>query len=531
MHTRFALGLVALALPVLAHAQDPDEFKTPVLIEDAEESAPLTADIAVGTEWHESNNMDFRPLDIASDQAILDSDDRSSFAFTSIDSNIRFQAHEQVLFAIDVSHRGMWGGDQLGMTNAFGGMIFVRQLNAQVKFGPGDDALAVTMGRQFFRMGGLPTDEFIISDNIDGIRVDKPISGFGTITAFPIEVPSQAGADDDIVFAQFVSQFPGSPFNFRGESMTRRHGLLLTVDDAVEGLDARAYAWYTDIGAMGSGADISYDGNLGNFADNDWVANFGVRAAYSVGPVTPFVSFDASTGIDRKELVAIDAKTDGIAILGGLSVDTRDRSEADQNGLVAVADYFMAFGPTYAGNGLMENHGYVGMKAQHIGGHLTSRFMGWHPTAYIGSWGLSEDLHEPDRKGGTQVIHAEAAYHLPGPLSFNAGFWNMKDTGLTGLDFANVDTMDPPFGYSRDEFKAQERLGKSLGSEINLGIQYSRIMENANTPDPLHVDFGLVGAMFLPGEYYAIPISRIAGDQLGGEEMGWALSARSKVWF
>ena len=160
MHIRSALALVVLALPLAAHAQDPDEFKIPLTREDVPRETPLTADISVGTEWHESNNMDFRPLDISSDQAILDSDDRSSFAFTSIDSNIRFQAHEQVLFSIDVSHRGMWGGDQLGMSSAFGSVFFVRALNAEVKFAPGEDALRLTMGRQFFRFGGLPTDEF-----------------------------------------------------------------------------------------------------------------------------------------------------------------------------------------------------------------------------------------------------------------------------------------------------------------------------------------------------------------------------------
>ena len=142
-----------------------------------------------------------------------------------------------------------------------------------------------------------------------------------------------------------------------------------------------------------------------------------------------------------------------------------------------------------------------------------------------------EREHEPDRKAGTQVIHAEASYHLPGPLSFNAGFWNMTDTGLTGVNFDTVDTLDPPFGYSRDEYKAQQRMGTSLGNELNLRLGYRRVLADANTPDPLHIDFNLVGAVFLPGEYYAIPVSRIAGDHLGGEEMGWALSATSRVWF
>ena len=34
------------------------------------------------TQWHEYNNVDFRPLDESTDQSIRDSDDRGSFAFT-----------------------------------------------------------------------------------------------------------------------------------------------------------------------------------------------------------------------------------------------------------------------------------------------------------------------------------------------------------------------------------------------------------------------------------------------------------------
>ena len=40
-----------------------------------------------------------------------------------------------------------------------------------------------------------------------------------------------------------------------------------------------------------------------NFSDNDWVANFGARAAYTFLEditITPFASFDASVGVDRK---------------------------------------------------------------------------------------------------------------------------------------------------------------------------------------------------------------------------------------
>ena len=67
--------------------------------------------------------------------------------------------------------------------------------------------------------------------------------------------------------------------------------ISLSVDlvQSVLGTDAS-----NDLGALGSGSDISYDGLLGNFSDNDWVANVGVRGEATFGPVTPFLAIDGS---------------------------------------------------------------------------------------------------------------------------------------------------------------------------------------------------------------------------------------------
>ena len=70
-------------------------------------------------------------------------------------------------------------------------------------------------------------------------------------------------------------------YNFDGDRMVRRHGAMFVLD-AVEA-DVRAYGFYTDIGARGTGADITHEARL--IADNDWVANYGVRASYTAGLV------------------------------------------------------------------------------------------------------------------------------------------------------------------------------------------------------------------------------------------------------
>jgi len=295
---------------------------------------------------------------------------------------------------------------------------------------------------------------------------------------------------------------------------------VLVLDGLAE-LDARAYAFYTDVGALGSGSDISYNGALGNFSDNDWVANAGVRASYRIADkITPFASFDVSNGIDRKELVAQDVLTNGWAAMAGLRADTRDD---DGTGLEAELSWFRASGAVHDGdNALLYSHGYVGMKAQQVGGTLTNRFMGWHPSAYVGMFGVTHDAHDIDRKAGTQVLHANVGYQLP--MGFGAGvsWWTFSDTGRTDFNLAQLDALEPPFGYSRNEFAAQERLGKSLGQELNLDLW-------GDLTDHLQVYAN--GAVYLPGDYYAIPVDRIAGDALGGQERAWGFSGGTSLRF
>ena len=303
--------------------------------------------------------------------------------------------------------------------------------------------------------------------------------------------------------------------------MTRRFGGMYVLD-GIDSLDLRAYSFYTDIGSLGSGSDISYNGRLGNFSDNDWTANAGLRLAYTIGDVvTPFASFDMSTGVDRKETVARDVTTYGKAIYAGAVVDTRNKKGV---GLKAEASFFTADGPTFDGdNALQDSHGFVGMKARQVGGTITDRFMGWHPTAYVGMFGISDNPQDISRKSGTQVIHASAGYTLPFGLGFSAGWWQMRDTGSTAFDLSTLTNINPPFGYSREEFAAQERLGKLLGQEINLDI--SQRLSKSMT-------FTVNGALFTPGEFYELPIARVAGDALGGNpQNAWAVNAGTRLRF
>lgn len=478
------------------------------------------------TEWHEFNNIDFRARDESSDQAILDSDDRNGFAFTGVSLDLGYQIDESTRIVMGTSYRGLWGGDQFGNTNRFGGLFYFTSMYIEWTPQKGGYHPTFRLGRQRFDLGGMGgAREFILGDIVDQLRIDFPLGKIGTLVTVPVEVVGLSAENDDVNFVSYVGQQKSQVFGFRGDRMTRRHGAVLMIQpEMVPDLDVRAYGYYTDIGALGSGSDISYNGRLGNFSDNDWIFNYGVRASYTIADlITPFASFDGSTGIDRKELVTYDVDTNGFAWSAGVVLD-KPKQSPKGFGAHAELQYFEATGPAYSEEGLQYSHGYVGMKARHVGGLLANRFFGWHPTAYLGATGVRDEPQTTDRKAGTRVISLDTDLRFPGPVSVGLGYWFLQDTGITFVDFDRVDTLTPPYGYSREEFYAQERLGRVLGHEVNasVGVKLSK-----------HLDLVVQGGALVPGKFYALPIARVAGTALGSSDpqVAWDFSGGARVSF
>lgn len=479
------------------------------------------------TEYYSYNNLDFRPLDESSDQAILDSDDRATFAFTGARFELGYDVDDHVRFVVAASHRGMWGNDQVGNTNVFGGWMYFNALYTEASTGPDGEGVRVRVGRQFYRMGALAgARDFILADVLDMVRVDVPLGDKLSLTLIPINVMSTGSSADGADFVSYIGQSAVETFNFNGDLMTRRHGGTVNLQDAGP-VEAVAYGFYTDVGAVGSGSDITYDGLLGNFSDNDWVANYGVRATATFGPVRPYAHFDGSFGIDRKELVAEDVDCNGFAYGAGVRVDTTDAEEGT-GGFVGEASYFDAFGGAFGSadgkSGLQYSHGYVGMKAQQAGGTLLNRFLGWHPTAYVSLFGVTDNPQDQSRKAGTQVIHARAGYQFDFGLGVSAAWWMMSDSGYSQTNLAQLDNITPPFGYSRSEFEAQKRLGTLLGQELDLDLTYQA------TPA---MTVYASGAYVIPGEFQSLTIDRVAGTALGSATPAapWAAYAGTRLSF
>ena len=505
-----------LSLPA-AWAQNTDlEYRESNLDQQKER---LVVHASIESQWHEYDNLDLRVLDESSDQAILDSDDRNGFAFTGGFFELGYEVDKRTRLVVAASHRGLWGNDQVGNINAFGGWLYFTAMYAEYDLTKGEDAIKARVGRQFYELGGLGGGrDYILADVLDMVEITVPLGDIGHLELMPVGIMGSASAMDNANFVSFLGQSTTETFGFRGDHRTTRYGALLSLD-AVEDLNVRLYGFYTDIGALGTGSDISYAGTLGNFVDNDYVVNVGLRGSYDAGVAVPFGSLDYSAGIDRKELVARDVDTNGLAITAGVRLQGLEEGK----GPFGRLEFFQAQGPIYDQDGLMSSHGYVGMKAQQVGGTIANRFMGWHPSAYVGMFGITDEPDDVDRISGTRVIHARAGYDI-GKVRASAAWWTMQDTGASFVDFDQLDNITPPTGYSREEFAATQRAGLLLGHEANLDLRLalSKSLElNAN------------GALFLPGAYYEIPIQRVAGNQLGwdGSATVWAANVGTEVRF
>ena len=94
-----AASVALLALPSFAFAQSNTEDLEYRESELDRQQDKLEVRGGFEAQWHEYDNIDLRLLDESSDQAILDSDDRSSFAFTGVQLELGYWNFNNVTYA------------------------------------------------------------------------------------------------------------------------------------------------------------------------------------------------------------------------------------------------------------------------------------------------------------------------------------------------------------------------------------------------------------------------------------------------
>lgn len=501
-----------------------------------EEEPRLRTAFGLRSEGATANNLDFRPLNNETFIDIYDSDDRGTLLFTRLSADIGYDVVDDTTVNIAASHTGAWGGDSIGAANAFGGVFYVNAANVNWRPIEGEGfTFGTTIGRQRFSVGGAKHD-FFFQDVIDGVVVETGFGKGGKLRLLPIDLYALQRPDDFTFGAALGYAGPdvsSSAVGFDGDTNTTRFGGVYENTEMVDGLEIRLFGFYADIGAGAAphtGADRVFYGAHGNFSDNDYNWMGGTRIGYTLDgesfDLGIYGEFAQSGGVDRKptQIGVRDVTASGSAF-GGAVTPALDMESLD---IRFIVQFFMAQGGQYTGEeGLLFNYGFVSFKGAQAGGLNTSTFAGWHPSAYVGTRGVHHSPQDVSRKAGTMMLHGGAGFDIVDKLHIDLDGWFFKDTGVSFLDgFDDLGTIadELPFGYTEADLIPQERLGKPLGTELNLQLGFDPSEALA-----LHVR----GGMLLPGAFYKIEIPRTGGTALGAESPAtfWAVTAGATVSF
>jgi hypothetical protein len=491
--------------------------------------------LSLGSTFYALDNADFRKR---SDETIEDelrySDDRAFYVETQLSTGISYDVHPEVRIDVGFRHRGLWGGRGLnasGTNSASQQYVGVFGAFDQLDIAytpklPKPFELSVTLGRHNFFIGGVP-NEYILGDTLDGLSVRLAAGRFGALRGLVDLFTASTLSDQSLRELQLDTSQPDR--FFRGQINTVRTGAVYeNIDGITPGLQLRAYYLYAHIGASdahGTGADVSYNGSLGNFADNDYTYVYGGRVEYDLKlvdraanrfTIIPQGEFARSGGVDRKEAVARDVETAGNAYGGLLTL----HHVLGMKSYMLSGAFYHFDGASYASDGLMFKSGFVSMNAQNVGGLATAQILGWRPSASVDASGIRYSPHDHTRYAGTQFIQGSAAFGY-GRTRTWLSYYGYQDTSESFLNFKKLQQVDPPFGYSRNEMAAEKRLGRSLAQELDAGIEYF-----FND----HLRGTLRGGLLLPASFYHLDIAPVAGDQIGGQQMFWVVSAGATAW-
>ena len=259
---------------------------------------------------------------------------------------------------------------------------------------------------------------------------------------------------------------------------------------------------------MGTGSDISYSGRLGNFTDNDWVVNTGIRGQglrprRSSAPGRPSTCPAASTA--RSSWRATSTPTASPSARACPCVHGDDRVRLPGRGVLVPGRRSRL---RHSDDAMQWSHGYTGMKAKQVGGMRSpTASSAWHPTAYVG-WGGMNDTRRTTSSRGRRARgwSTPAIYEgLPGPhLGFGADYWFLQDTGLTFVDFDQPRQHRPALRLQPRGVRApRSAWARCSGHEIDLEVIAGR-SATSNTDRGALRELG--GAIFLPGGVLRDPI-------------------------
>ena len=548
----FSLLLLCTSAPAFASAQDEGQAPAPAAAEEAV-AAPLAelpiAPAAVASKalhydvtFRASslvqgyNNLDLRPFDGSSDATVRDTDDKSMFGYSDAGAHIVARPSDRLSLTLDGEVETQWPAFVLNSSPTAIVSLYGLSLGVSL-FEHGGVSADLSMGRQPFTLGGVPKD-YIMSGSVDGLVATIGLGSAGRLRLVPFDFFS----GQELPEAGYTRYATGrdTTFGFDGDNFTYRSGLAYdgAITSAAQRLDLGAYYFFAGIGGSdytGSGADISYGGQLGNFSDGDYQNLYGARAAWKMelagdgdlatpgaSVIGAYLEGAMSQGVDRQALVAAydEVKTDGNAYGAGI-----DLALPLSAVLLEMGGSFYHFdGADYDSNGMEFGGGFTGFRGSKVGGVAIGRLAGWRPSASLATDGVDRSPQQQSRTAGTEFVSGTISATV-GDTSVKVSGWNYRDTSHSFVNFDALELIpEPPYGYSRAEIAAQKRLGKALGTEWEAVVSH-RIDE---------LKLSAVGGIFLPDNFYDVEVDRIVdGDDtaLGGSEPMTVVGVSAELTF
>lgn len=465
-------------------------------------------------EFHWYNNADLRKLNSKNDFQIRTTDDQQGLAITRAKFDTAFHfPKEKVGLEMSFGFDGIWGSFQLQGNGNPGTRIARANIFWEFMSNP-NFKTNIVAGRQFFSVGGVIND-YMLRDVLDAMVFNAHLKHLIDVKLLAVDVFSGAnsfgsGENDrwNDEFQYFSRHEKGKLSGLNGDVSTYRTGFVVSALPLVQkmlrmGLDPRVYLFYAKVRGNRGGSDRSENGRIGNFSDNDWAMLAGTRASYRIDEIMPvfrnftiYADVALSTGADTKRLGEPNADWTAIAFGAGAQAQLKGKLSP-----LAELDFFIAPGPEYDAMGNLKSHGFISMKGDRIGGTLLRRYWGVRPSGYTSYNGYDDTPFDANRKSGLFMLHGALGVEYDKSYIAKLDYWFIKDNGSSQVNFdpANLSVINNPY-MSRADIEAQKKLGKVLGHEINLTLQYF--------PNSLLM-FQLTGALFIPGSFFNDPIEDI----------------------
>jgi hypothetical protein len=454
------------------------------------------------------NNGDLRETDNTSYQTVEVTDDNFFIGYLEMGGTLKAELLSDITFYMDAYRVGFYGNDMPEYVSA--NPIYFRHIYFNLPVI--DNLLSAQVGR--FRYSSIDSScdpdrlhhNYVLTDINDAVLLTLNTGIFGIDLMgdlFSMNAPIDAVYELHAHKSDTVKYFNGDVNILRFAFIP----FIKPLNEENSKVSLRPYAMFSRIGATGKsdgtegGHEWTSAGATGNMADNDWILMAGLSTYTRFGGFSAAVEFGYSMGKDRKGPGIDTVDFSGIMIHGSLAYEIGDLFSVTAAGI-----YSSGAETDYEGN--YKNYGYVSFKADKVGGFLFRDYYGVYPYGILGSTGIAVRPSEASKRSPVAAGMFRASLDGLNPLTFqkdrngldiDVEFWAYLDTSKSGIDFANdsaniLATLAP-------EMFDQKRFGNFMGWELDVTIAWS-VNNDLLT---IGVDLG----MFVPGKFYAYPVSNI----------------------